>query len=140
MNTTYVISGMALALGLLTPGLAAIERQTRTELSAEAERPEGRERFIERMDRELEEIDDRLGALRAEAKAKGREGRQSLQRRIDRLEKRRRRADRRLQELRSSTGRAFAEFRDHLGDLVDDLREDVEETEEGSQPKPAPTP
>lgn len=138
MNTTYVISGMALALGLLSPGLAAIERQTRGELSAQDERKGERERFIERMDSELEDIDERLGVLRAEAKEKGREGRQRLQRRVDLLEKRRQRADRRLQELRAATGRAFAEVREHVGDLIEDLREDVSDTEEKSGARPAP--
>lgn len=138
MSTTHVIIGMALALGLLNPGLSASERPTRTEPPPQEEASGDRERFIERMDRELEEIDDRLGALRSEAKAKGRAARQNLQRRLDLLERRRQRADRRLQELRASSGRAFAEFREHVGDLVEDLREDLEDTEEKAETKPAP--
>lgn len=142
MNSTYVITGLAVGLAALAPTLSAIERRAVGEPPAAQQRAgDERSRFLESTERELEELDTRIDELRAKAKEKGREGRRELERQAERLDRRRERAEKRLQELRTASGDRWRQFRAHVSDLVEELREDVrelsrdEETSETSRPR-----
>lgn len=118
INSSYVITGLALSLAMLAPKLSAIEQRAVGD-SGE------RSRFVRSAEKELEQAGRGIAELRAAAKEKGREGRVELEKRAERLERRRQRAEKRLQELGASSGERWRQFRGHVSDLLDDLREDV---------------
>lgn len=124
MNSSYVIAALAVLLAALAPKLSAIERR------AVGEGVDERTRFVQTTEKELEELDTRIDELRAKAKQRGREGRRELEKTAERLDRRRERAEKRLQELRTVSGDRWRQFRGHVSDLVDDLKEDVKDISE----------
>jgi len=121
MNTSYVITALAVTLAALAPRLSAIERRAVGDEKAVDERA----RFAERAEQDLEDLDRRIDELRAKAKTRGREGRRELEKTAERLDRRRERAEKRLAELRSVSGDRWRQFRGHVADLLEDLKEDV---------------
>lgn len=137
MSSSYVISSLALTLAVLAPRLSAIEQRTVGEEAPSAERA----RFVERTEKELDSLDRSIDELRAKAKERGREGRIELEKQAARLDRRRARAEKRLQELKISSGERWRQFRGHVSDLLEDLREDVRDVsgeEEEERPTPLP--
>ncbi len=94
-------------------------RHTVEQEKTEAERQ--KEEFVRRAQAELDQLDKQMADLQAQAKTPNAKTRKQIDKSIAELEPRRKTAARKLDQLRSSSGKAWADLKDGVTAAINDL-------------------
>ena len=94
-------------------------RKTLDQEQAEAERK--KQEFVKRAQAELDQLDKQMADLQAQATKANAKTRKQIDKSIADLEPRRKTAERRLDQLKSSSGKAWADLKDGVTAAINDL-------------------